>query len=153
VDEADAARLLGVEALPGDGVAARMRRPIACTMCVEIGVGATPTRTSVMPKDAAVVASATSTQQAMPVPPPKQAPWMSAKLGFGNSFSRCMARVVSMDAASASSGGAPAASVSQAMSAPAWKCRPAPRITSARMPGSAARRPSPSISASSISPL
>ena len=68
-------------------------------MCVEIGVGATPTRTSVRPKIASGVANATSTQHTMPAPPPKHAPCTSAIVGLGNSFSNCIARVVAIEAA------------------------------------------------------
>ena len=68
-------------------------------MWVEIGVGATPTRTSVRPNSASGVAIATSTQHTMPAPPPKHAPCTRAMVGLGNSFSNCIARVVAIEAA------------------------------------------------------
>ena len=67
-------------------------------MCVEIGVGAMPWRTSLMANSASGVASATSTQQAMPTPPPKQAPWITASVGFGSSFSVLLKRTVMIEA-------------------------------------------------------
>ena len=72
---------------------------MALIMCVLIGLGATPTRISVMPKIASGAASATSTQHTMPTPPPKHAPFTMAMVGCGNSFSFCIAVVVACDAA------------------------------------------------------
>jgi hypothetical protein len=72
--------------------------PIALTMCVEIGVGAMPWRTSLMPNSASGVANAISTQQAMPQPPPKQAPCTTAIVGFGISLSVLLKRTVTIDA-------------------------------------------------------
>jgi hypothetical protein len=61
-------------------------------------VGATPTRTSVRPNSAFGVASATSTQQTIPQPPPKHAPCTRAMVGFASSFRSCIARVVAIEA-------------------------------------------------------
>ena len=88
-------------------------------MCVEIGVGAMPCRTSLIANSASGVASATSTQQAMPTPPPKHAPWITAIVGLGSSFSVLLKRTVTTDAVWFSSGPWRDRRFSQLMSAPA----------------------------------
>ena len=106
----------------GASGAAPWRGPCAC----EIGVGATPTRTSVRPKIAAGVAIATSTQHTTPQPPPKHAPCTRAKVGRGNSFSFCIAVVVAIEACIGA--------------VPARRSPPWPASRGPRRPGNACRR-------------
>ena len=101
-----------------------------------------PHRVSAMEKIASSEATTTSQAAAMPVPPPKQPPWISASVGTGQVSSRRIASAVSRLTVSFSAGDCLATPLIQARSAPAWKWRPLPRSTAMRRPVS---RPSASI--------
>jgi len=96
--QSDARCLVGTEALAGERIASRLSQAQALTICVEIGVGAMPCRTSLIANSAPGVASAKSTQHAIPTPPPKQPPWMTAMVGFGSSWSVLLNRTVTIEA-------------------------------------------------------
>jgi len=98
------------------------------------------------------VSSAITMSQAaaMPVPPPKQPPWTSAIVGFGISVRSCTASVVRRETAMLSSGERLRSEAIQARSAPAWKCRPSPRITTTRTALSVARAAAPSVNSAII---
>ena len=101
-----------------------------------------PQRVSLIEKIASSEATTTSQAAAMPVPPPKQPPWISARVGTGQVSSRRIASAVSRLTCSFSAGDCFATPLIQARSAPAWKCLPLPRSTTMRSPAS---RPSASI--------
>src|SRR5262249_44221580 len=61
---------------------------------------------------------------AMPVPPPKHAPWTSATVGTAKALSRRTASVVAREARRFSSGDPMRTASIHRRSAPAWKCLP-----------------------------
>jgi hypothetical protein len=78
-----------------------------------------PQRVSLMEKSASVEATTTSQAAAMPVPPPKQPPWISARVGTGQVSSRRIASAVTRLACSISAGERAATALIQVRSAPA----------------------------------
>ena len=104
-----------------------------------------PQRVSAIENSALSAATTTSHAATIPVPPPKQPPCTSATVGTGSSFSRRTASAVAREARSFSSPDSPATRRIHFRSAPAWKCFPAPRSTTARTPP---RAPSASIASS-----
>ena len=97
VREPDAARLLGAEALAGEGVPAQLPH------ADRIGQERDDRRRSGAQRAWAIensaLSAATTTSQAamMPVPPPKHAPWTSATVGTGAAVSRRIASAVARD--------------------------------------------------------
>ena len=76
------------------------------------------------------------------VPPPKQPPWIKARVGTGQVSSRRIASAVRRLTLSFSAGDWLATPVIHERSAPAWKCLPLPRSTTMRR---CASRPSASM--------
>ena len=91
-----------------------------------------PQRTSAIENIALSAAITTSHAAMMPVPPPKQPPCTSATVGTGAALSRRTASAVAPDTRMFSSAEAVRTASIQPRSAPAWKCRPLPVMTTAR---------------------
>ncbi len=120
--------------------------------CGTIGTAVSPQRASEIEKIALASASTMSQAEAMPVPPPKQPPCTSAIVGLGSAVSAWMARAVRSEMAMFAAALSLLIDCTQARSAPAWKCRPAPRSTITRARSSAARSPRAAASWPIISP-
>ena len=106
-----------------------------------------PQRTSAIENMALSAAITTSQAATTPVPPPKQPPWTSAMVGTGTWLSRATASAVARDTRTFSAADEVRTASIHFRSAPAWKCRPLPLMTTARRPlappsaSSAASRP------------
>ena len=112
-----------------------------------------PHRTSAMENIASSEAMTMSQAAAIPVPPPKHPPWISATVGFGQASRNRTASMVRCEASMLAASSPVRTSLSQLRSAPAWKCRPLPRITTTRTEASSWSAPTPSIMASIMSRL
>ena len=113
----------------------------------------TPQRTSAMEKIALSAAITTSQAAMRPVPPPKQPPCTSATVGIGATLSRRTASAVLREMRMFSSGDDRLTASSHFRSAPAWKCRPLPLMTTARTDAAAPSASSAAKSPSMSSPL
>ena len=134
MNEADAAGFGGAEAFAGERIRRTWRTPMASLSCGMMMAAVRPQRTSAMEKLASSAAITTSQAAMNPVPPPKQAPCTSATVGTGAALSRQIACAVAREMGDILLARGGAHRGIHLRSAPAWKCRPRPLMTTARKP-------------------
>ena len=112
--------------------------------------GLMPQRVSEIENSALSAAITTSQAAAIPVPPPKQPPWINATVGTGRVLRSHTAFAVRSEASRLAAAPCGRTASSQPRSAPAWKCLPLPASTTTRASPLARTLVQPAISASII---